>query len=125
MDLSRFGKLVVNTYLTENYTQYTYYPTEAFIFYLLRINLIIPVIFSSLQMMPLENNMEHPRHFLGVCGVLNKGMSVVSMVYILVGFIGYLTYGDSVKDNIVASLPIQDPYVIPTYYYRSLNTATS
>lgn len=58
--------------------------------------------------MPLENNMKHPRHFLGLCGVLNRGMSMVSMVYILVGFIGYLKYGDDVQDNIVKNLPIQE-----------------
>lgn len=55
--------------------------------------------------MPLENNMKNPTHFLGLCGVLNRGMSVVSMVYILVGFIGFLKYGDNVADNITASLP--------------------
>ncbi|XKL59593.1 hypothetical protein PGB90_000609 [Kerria lacca] len=56
-------------------------------------------------MMPLENNMKNPNHFLGICGVLNRGMSIVSMVYILIGFIGYVRYGDKVAENITANLP--------------------
>lgn len=57
-------------------------------------------------MMPLENNMKHPTHFLGLCGVLNRGMSVVSMVYIVVGVIGYSAYGDKVDGNITKNLPV-------------------
>lgn len=58
-------------------------------------------------MMPLENNMKTPKHFLGFCGVLNRGMSVVSMIYILIGFIGYLKYGEKTKPNITANLEVQ------------------
>lgn len=54
--------------------------------------------------MPLENSMKTPRSMLGLCGVLNKGMSGVSLVYILLGFLGYLRYGEEVKDSITLSL---------------------
>lgn len=57
------------------------------------------------QVMPLENNMEKPRHFIGLCGVLNQGMSGVTLVYILVGFLGYLRYGDEVQGSITLNLP--------------------
>lgn len=55
--------------------------------------------------MPLENNMQTPNHFVGLCGVLNQGMGGVTMVYILLGFLGYLKYGEFTKDNITLNLP--------------------
>ncbi|XP_075990518.1 solute carrier family 36 member pathetic [Anticarsia gemmatalis] len=58
--------------------------------------------------MPLENAMKTPRSMLGVCGVLNKGMSGVTLVYILLGFLGYLRYGESVKDSITLDLAIEE-----------------
>lgn len=54
--------------------------------------------------MPLENAMRTPKALLGFCGVLNKGMSGVTVVYILLGFLGYLRYGDEVGDAITLNL---------------------
>lgn len=54
--------------------------------------------------MPLENQMKTPQNFVGICGVLNKGMSGVTLVYILLGFLGYLRYGDETKDIIALNL---------------------
>lgn len=59
-------------------------------------------------MMPLENNMKNPTHFIGACGVLNKGMLAVALIYILVGIMGYLKYGDDVDPNITYNLPTGD-----------------
>lgn len=59
--------------------------------------------------MPLENAMKTPRSMLGICGVLNKGMSGVTLVYILLGFLGYLCYGENVKDSITLNLPESEP----------------
>ncbi|XP_065213445.1 proton-coupled amino acid transporter-like protein pathetic isoform X2 [Planococcus citri] len=58
-------------------------------------------------MMPLENNMKNPTHFTGICGVLNRGMTVVSLIYIIIGVIGYLKFGDRVAANITKNLPIE------------------
>ncbi|XP_025207281.1 proton-coupled amino acid transporter-like protein pathetic [Melanaphis sacchari] len=58
--------------------------------------------------MPLENNMKTPRNFLGLFGVLNVGMGGVTVVYILLGFSGYLKYGESTKSSITLNLPIED-----------------
>ncbi|KAL1456240.1 hypothetical protein WDU94_000985 [Cyamophila willieti] len=58
--------------------------------------------------MPLENNMATPRHFVGLCGVLNQGMGGVTLVYIFLGFIGYLKYGESTQDNITYNLPQEE-----------------
>lgn len=58
--------------------------------------------------MPLENNMKHPRHFLGLGGVLNQGMAGVTMVYIMLGFLGYLKYGDATAGSITLNLPVDE-----------------
>ncbi|GLH03572.1 Proton-coupled amino acid transporter-like protein pathetic [Gryllus bimaculatus] len=58
--------------------------------------------------MPLENNMRNPRHFLGLCGVLNQGMAGVTLIYILVGFLGYLKYGDKTEASITLNLPMDE-----------------
>lgn len=58
--------------------------------------------------MPLENAMKTPRSMLGLCGVLNKGMSGVTLVYILLGFLGYLRYGEAVEDSITLNLENKD-----------------
>uniref|UniRef100_A0A8D9FA52 Proton-coupled amino acid transporter 4 n=1 Tax=Cacopsylla melanoneura TaxID=428564 RepID=A0A8D9FA52_9HEMI len=58
--------------------------------------------------MPLENNMATPRHFVGLCGVLNQGMGGVTLVYIFLGFIGYLKYGEETQDNITYNLPQEE-----------------
>lgn len=55
--------------------------------------------------MPLENQMKTPQNFGGICGVLNKGMSGVTLVYILLGFFGYLAYGSDTKSIITLNLP--------------------
>lgn len=59
-------------------------------------------------MMPLENQMKTPQNLVGICGVLNKGMSGVTFVYILLGFVGYLKYGDGTNPIITLNLPIEE-----------------
>uniref|UniRef100_A0A1B6FUZ6 Amino acid transporter transmembrane domain-containing protein n=1 Tax=Cuerna arida TaxID=1464854 RepID=A0A1B6FUZ6_9HEMI len=58
--------------------------------------------------MPLENSMTHPQHFTGLCGVLNQGMSGVTLIYILMGFLGYVKYGDATQDSITLNLPTEE-----------------
>ncbi|GAB0097894.1 Proton-coupled amino acid transporter-like protein pathetic [Sergentomyia squamirostris] len=58
--------------------------------------------------MPLENQMKTPENFVGICGVLNKGMSGVTLVYMLVGFMGYLCYGDKTEGSITLNLPTEE-----------------
>lgn len=54
--------------------------------------------------MPLENNMKTPKHFLGLCGVLNRGMSGLTLLYMIFGFLGYLAYGDETEGSITLNL---------------------
>lgn len=56
--------------------------------------------------MPLENAMKTPRAMLGICGVLSRSMTAVTFVYIILGFLGYLRYGEGVLDSITLSLDI-------------------
>lgn len=55
--------------------------------------------------MPLENNMKTPTHFIGCPGVLNFGMFFVVSLYAFVGFFGYLKYGDKTSGSITLNLP--------------------
>lgn len=58
--------------------------------------------------MPLENNMKTPQHFIGCPGVLNIGMSVVVTLYTAVGFFGYLKYGKDTQAAITLNLPTDE-----------------
>ena len=58
--------------------------------------------------MPLENNMKTPQHIVGICGVLNKGMSGVTLIYILLGFLGYVKYQEKTEDTITLNLPTEE-----------------
>ncbi|XP_043465098.1 proton-coupled amino acid transporter-like protein pathetic isoform X1 [Leptopilina heterotoma] len=55
-------------------------------------------------MMPLENNMKTPQNFVGIFGVLNKGMFVVTVIYALLGFMGYCAFLEKTKDTITLNL---------------------
>lgn len=55
--------------------------------------------------MPLENNMKTPTHFIGCPGVLNTGMFFVVLLYASVGFFGFLKYGDITQPSITLNLP--------------------
>lgn len=58
------------------------------------------------QVLPLENNMKNPQDFGGWNGVLNTGMVIVATLYTLVGFFGYLKYGDrAVLGSVTLLLP--------------------
>ncbi|KAG8292115.1 hypothetical protein J6590_046935 [Homalodisca vitripennis] len=55
--------------------------------------------------MPIENAMRKPGHFLGCPGVLNIGMTVVASTFLVVGAVGYVKYGNEVQGNITLNLP--------------------
>ncbi|XP_066907416.1 proton-coupled amino acid transporter-like protein pathetic isoform X2 [Halyomorpha halys] len=58
--------------------------------------------------LPLENNMMTPKHLLGICGILDRSMTVVTIIYATLGFMGYLKYGDDVLGSITLNLPTED-----------------
>ncbi|CAH0629113.1 unnamed protein product [Chrysodeixis includens] len=55
--------------------------------------------------MPVENEMAKPQHFLGCPSVLNVTMVFVAALYGVVGIFGYLKYGEGVLGSITLNLP--------------------
>ncbi|XP_012267231.2 proton-coupled amino acid transporter-like protein CG1139 [Athalia rosae] len=53
----------------------------------------------------LENNMKTPQNFGGYFGVLNIGMTIIVVMYIVIGFFGYIKYGDKAQGSITLNLP--------------------
>jgi len=49
--------------------------------------------------------MKTPQYFGGYCGVLNIGMTVIVVLYIAMGFFGYLKYGDDAAGSVTFNLP--------------------
>lgn len=54
------------------------------------------------QVLPLENEMKKPEDF---DWVLNVGMSVVSFMFVSMGLLGYLAFGDAVEGSVSLNLP--------------------
>ena len=55
--------------------------------------------------------MRTPRDMRGWNGVLNTSMTIVTCLYIAVGFFGYLKYGEDVQGSITLNLPVDEWYV--------------
>lgn len=49
--------------------------------------------------------MKKPELFRRPLGVLNVGMAVVTILYLLIGTLGYLKYGDDVMGSVTLNLP--------------------
>nr|XP_036231250.1 proton-coupled amino acid transporter-like protein CG1139 isoform X3 [Bactrocera oleae]XP_036231251.1 proton-coupled amino acid transporter-like protein CG1139 isoform X3 [Bactrocera oleae] len=72
----------------------------------------IPLFFSTVifamegigSVLPVENAMKKPQQFLGCPGVLNSSMFIVVILYAVIGFLGYVRYGDAVQGSITLNL---------------------
>lgn len=64
-----------------------------------------------MQVVALENNMRTPKAFGSPCGVLNMGMSIIVLLYVAVGALGYVYCVNDCSDSITLDLP-QGPLVI-------------
>ncbi|KAL0267642.1 UNVERIFIED_CONTAM: hypothetical protein PYX00_009851 [Menopon gallinae] len=58
--------------------------------------------------MPIENHMKEPEKFLSCCGVLQISMSVVVVLYGVIGFFGYLKFGEETEGSVTLNLPVED-----------------
>ncbi|XP_069701054.1 proton-coupled amino acid transporter-like protein CG1139 [Periplaneta americana] len=56
----------------------------------------------------LEYNMKNPVDFGGYFGVFNRGMSIIVGMYVFVGFVGYVKYGDLAQGSITLNLPVDE-----------------
>lgn len=76
----------------------------------------LPIFFGSVifalegigVVMSLENNMKTPQHFIGCPSVLNIGMFVVVALYSMIGFAGYLKYGEKTQGSVTLNLPVEE-----------------
>ncbi|KAK3923360.1 LOW QUALITY PROTEIN: Proton-coupled amino acid transporter-like protein [Frankliniella fusca] len=57
---------------------------------------------------PLGNEMRRPQKYLGVTGVLNRGMVPIVLLYIFMGFFGYIKYGSKAMGSITLNLPEEE-----------------
>ncbi|XP_030035360.1 proton-coupled amino acid transporter-like protein CG1139 isoform X1 [Manduca sexta] len=53
----------------------------------------------------LENNMKTPKSFGSACGVLNGGMSIIVLLYVVVGALGYVYCVSECSDSVTLDLP--------------------
>ncbi|XP_003703905.1 proton-coupled amino acid transporter-like protein pathetic [Megachile rotundata] len=58
--------------------------------------------------MPVENSMQKPQHFLGCPGVLNITMTIVVALYAVLGVFGYLKYGEAIDASITLNIPEEE-----------------
>lgn len=58
--------------------------------------------------LPLKNEMRKPSTFDQPLGVLNIGISFVTVLYCSFGFVGYLRWGDDVQGSLTLNLPQSD-----------------
>lgn len=49
--------------------------------------------------------MKTPKDFRGVTGVFSQGMAFVSVLYMFMGFVGYVKYGDAIKGSVTLNIP--------------------
>lgn len=58
--------------------------------------------------MPVENTMEKPQEFLGKPSVLLIAMVTVTVLYSVMGFLGYVRFGEKIQASITLNLPTDD-----------------
>lgn len=56
--------------------------------------------------MPVENVMKKPHHFLGFPSILVLAMALITVLYCILGLFGYFRYGDVLRGSITLNLPI-------------------
>lgn len=52
--------------------------------------------------------MKTPASFGGTTGVLNVGMTAITVMYVAMGFFGYVKYGEFALGSVTLNLPNKD-----------------
>lgn len=55
--------------------------------------------------LPLQNSMIEPKNFTKTYGVLNVGMTIVTILYLITGTLGYLKYGEATAGSLTMNVP--------------------
>ncbi|XP_043501944.1 proton-coupled amino acid transporter 1-like isoform X1 [Polistes fuscatus] len=58
--------------------------------------------------LPLKNEMKKPSNFNKPLGVLNVGMVIVGGMFVTMGFLSYLKYGDNVRGSVTLNLELSE-----------------
>ncbi|XP_046833399.1 proton-coupled amino acid transporter 2-like isoform X1 [Vespa crabro] len=58
--------------------------------------------------LPLKNEMKKPSNFNKLFGVLNVGMVIVGAMFVVMGFLSYLKYGDDVRGSVTLNLELTE-----------------
>ncbi|CAH0721573.1 unnamed protein product, partial [Brenthis ino] len=58
--------------------------------------------------MPVENAMKKPEHFLGCPSILVIAMTFIMLLYATLGLFGYFRYGDELRGSITLNLPVDE-----------------
>lgn len=56
--------------------------------------------------------MKTPASFGGATGVLNVGMTIITIMYVGMGFFGYVKYGEYSAGSVTLNLPNGDMWVL-------------
>lgn len=73
--------------------------------------------------MSLENQMKTPQNFVGAFGVLSQGMTLVTIAYVLLGFLAFWKYGDFTEENITQNLPVKE-LSVDIFMHKEMKSAT-
>ncbi|VDN09342.1 unnamed protein product [Dibothriocephalus latus] len=75
--------------------------------------------------LPIRNHMTNPQKFVLPFGVLNMAMVMVISLFCLLGFFGYLCFGEDTLSSITYNIPhfpvyVVSPHFLPALYVRRL-----
>jgi len=79
---------------------------------------MFPFLFIYIKVLPLQNAMKKPQHFSHNFGVLNIGMTIVTTILIVVGFCGYLKYGEQVEGSLTLNLPDGSMLILDFFFNK-------
>uniref|UniRef100_A0A8D8K1L4 Proton-coupled amino acid transporter 4 n=1 Tax=Culex pipiens TaxID=7175 RepID=A0A8D8K1L4_CULPI len=68
-------------------------------------SIVVYAIDAIANVLPVENKMKDPQHYLHACGVVNWANGTVTIMYIVIGFFGYARYGEDTKGSVPLNLP--------------------
>lgn len=69
---------------------------------------ILNIFYIRFQVLPLQIEMRKPSYFVSWFGVLNVGITIVTILYGSMGFLAYLKYGEDIKGSVTLNLPPGD-----------------